>query len=56
MYTYTKNKDKESGYSGYDIIDPNGIIICWVVSRTEAETLLSHLNKQNFVDPYLQTR
>ena len=38
------------------IYDPNKNYICSVYSKHEAERLLSHLNKQNFIDPYLQTR
>ena len=40
----------------WDIYDPNKKYICSVRSKHEAKTLLLHLNKQNFVDPYLQTR
>lgn len=40
----------------WDIYDPNKNYICSVYSKHEAETLLLHLNKQNFIDPYLQTR
>ena len=40
----------------WNIYDPNKNYICSVYSKQEAEKLLSHLNKQNFVDPYLQTR
>lgn len=44
MYTYCKNR--ETKYKGYDILDPDNIVICWVVSKTEAEALLSHLNRK----------
>ena len=40
----------------WDIYDPNKNYICSVHSKHEAEKLLLHLNKQNFIDPYLQTR
>lgn len=40
----------------WNIYDPNKNYICSVYSKHEAETLLLHLNKQNFIDPYLQTR
>ena len=40
----------------WNIYDPNNNYICSVYSKRGAETLLLHLNKQNFIDPYLQTR
>lgn len=51
-YYYEVNVDKNE----WNIYDPNKNYICSIYSKHEAETLLLHLNKQNFIDPYLQTR
>jgi len=51
-YYYEVNVDKNE----WNIYDPNKYYICSIYSKQEAEKLLLHLNKQNFVDPYLQTR
>jgi len=52
-YYYTL--DAVDGHE-WNIYDPNKNYVCSVYSEHEAKTLLSHLNKQNFIDPYLQTR
>jgi len=51
-YYYELDVDKHV----WDIYDPNKNYCCSAFSKHEAETLLQLLNKQNFIDPYLQTR
>ena len=41
MYTYEK-----SAVDGYNILDPKGAIICWILYKKEAQGLLSHLNRK----------
>lgn len=51
MYSYQKStallnaSDFEAKLLWYDILDPDGDCICQVVSKGEAEALISHLNR-----------
>lgn len=45
MYTYEKSAPSDDTDNWYDILDPEGTIICCVVGETQAISLLTHLNR-----------
>jgi len=45
MYSYIKTPD-DPGILWYYILDPDGDKICCIVSKGEAEALISHLNRE----------
>ena len=42
---YTKEYHDPLGSSKYDILDPQGDVICVVENEWQADALLSHLNR-----------
>ena len=45
-YTYEKVLSFDTNIARYNILDPDGILICSVATLYEAQALISHLDRE----------